>query len=107
MNYNTETINGVAREIAEMFKAAVSEQQKAGQGTPKIAQIETDLREVLRQIGLQALGLFLSSMPSTPASEIACACGGTLRYQRKREAVECPCPLNPQASAPAILGWIR
>lgn len=86
MNYNTETINSVARQLAEMLKIAVTEQQQAGQGTPNIAQIETDLREALRQIGLQALGLFLSSMQSTPAREIACTCGGTLRYQRQREA---------------------
>jgi hypothetical protein len=36
MNYNTEVINSVAQQIAEIFKEAVVEQQKAGQGTPVI-----------------------------------------------------------------------
>jgi hypothetical protein len=80
-------INSVARPIAEMFKTAVMEHQKTGEGTPHIAQIEASMREMLRQIGLQALGLFLSSMQATPVSEIACECGGTLHYQRMREAM--------------------
>ncbi len=86
MNYNTETINSVARQLAEMFQDAVSEEQKAGQGTPLIAQIEHSLREALRQIGMQALSLFLSSMQGTPVSEMACTCGGKLHYQRMRSA---------------------
>jgi hypothetical protein len=87
MNYNTEMINSVAQQLAEMFKEVVVEQQKNGQGTPVIAQIEAGMREVLRQVGLQALGMFLSSMQSTPSSEMACECGGTLHYQRMREAM--------------------
>jgi hypothetical protein len=87
MKYNTEVVNSVAQQLAEMFKDAVVEQQKTGQGTPVIAQIEAGMRETLRQIGLQALGLFLSSMQTTPSSKIACACGGVLRYQRMREAL--------------------
>ena len=45
------------------------------------------MREALRQVGNRALGLFLSSMQATPEKEIACACGGTLHYQRIREAL--------------------
>ena len=86
MNYSTETINSVGRQIGEMFKEAVKAQQKAEEGTPTIAQIEAEMRGVLREIGEQALGLFLSSMQATPESEIACGCGGTLHYQRMREA---------------------
>jgi hypothetical protein len=87
MNYNTEVMNSVAQQIVELIKEAVVEQQKSGQGTPLIAQIEAGLRETLRQIGLQALGMFLSSMQTTPSSEMACECGGTLHYQRMREAM--------------------
>lgn len=86
MNYNTETINHAAEELAEMFKTAVITEQQNGQGIPVIAKIEARMRETLRQIGVQALGLFLSSMQATPASEIVCSCGGTLKYQRMREA---------------------
>ncbi len=86
MNYNTETINSAARELAAMFKTAVNEQHAAGQGTALIAEIETGMREALRQIGMQALGLLLSSMQATPVNEIACRCGGALKYQRMRPA---------------------
>jgi hypothetical protein len=86
MNYNTETINKAAQQLATMFKTMVIEQHGAGEGRTTIAQIEADMREALRQIGVQALGLFLSSMQTTPASEIACSCGGILKYQRMRSA---------------------
>jgi hypothetical protein len=86
MNYNTETINSAAQKLAEMIKAEVLKQeQKSGEGTT-IAEIETGLREALRLIGEQALGMFLSSMQATPAGEIECNCGGKLQYQRKRTA---------------------
>ncbi len=87
MNYNTETINSLARQLAEMIRETVDEQGMAGRGTPVIAQIETGMREALMQVGVQALGMFLSSMQETPVSEIACACGGRLQYQRMRSAV--------------------
>lgn len=86
MNYSTETINRIAQEFAGMVKTAMDEQSRAGGSSPKIAQIETDLRETLRQIGIQTLGMLLSSLQSTPEREIACLCGGSLRYQRMREA---------------------
>ena len=86
MNNDTKVINHAAQQIAEMFKKAVMSQQQNGNEVPTIAAIETSLREALRQIGLQALGLFLSSMQTTPVAEIPCACGGTLAYQRMRDA---------------------
>jgi len=86
MNYNIETINGLAQQLAEIFKVAVMEQPKAGAGTALIAEIENGMREALRQIGEQALGMFLSSMQATPDSEIDCPCGGKLHYQRMRPA---------------------
>jgi len=87
MNYNTEGINELAQQLAELFRSAVMTQQERGGSIPKIAQIETEMREVLRQVGQQALGLFLSSMQATPEKEIGCGCGGTLHYQRLREAM--------------------
>ena len=79
MNNDTKVINHAAQQIAEMFKKAVMSQQQNGNDVPTIAAIETSLREALRQIGLQALGLFLSSMQTTPVAEIPCACGGHWR----------------------------
>jgi hypothetical protein len=86
VNYNIEMLNGLAQQLAEILKEAVQAQQKVEAGTPLIAEIETGMREMLRQIGMQALGLFLSSMQATPVSEIACSCGGKLQYQRMRPA---------------------
>lgn len=86
MNYNTEIIESIAQQLAEMLKQAVKAQQMAGQKIQTIAQIEADMREVMREIGNQALGMLLSSMQTTPASEISCKCGGILHYQRMREA---------------------
>lgn len=51
-----------------------------------IADVETGLREFLRQMRGQALSLFLSSGAGTPVAELPYACGGTLHYQRQREA---------------------
>lgn len=86
MNYNTEVIHSLALQLAEMMRNIVEEQRTDGQGTPVIAQIETGMREALKQVGVQALGLLLSSMQETPVSEIACECGGRLEYQRMRSA---------------------
>lgn len=86
MNYNMEMINNLAQQLAEMFRMAVQEQKKAGGEFPLIAQVEKGMRKALLQIGQQALGLFLSSMQTTPESEIDCRCGGKLHYQRMRAA---------------------
>jgi hypothetical protein len=82
MKYNTETLNRAAEQLAEMFKVAISEGTKSA----TIADIEKGMREALRQIGIQALGQLLSSLQTTPESEIDCECGGTLKYQRMRTA---------------------
>jgi len=87
MDYNMENINGAATQIAEMFKSMLMNQPQEGQEPVTIAQIEMSMREALRQIGVQALGQFLSVMQTTPASEISCGCGGSLQYQRMREAL--------------------
>jgi len=86
MNYSTEAVNEAAKQLADMYKAKVMEQQRVGEEPATIAQIENEMRETLRQIGQQALSIFLSSMHGTPASEITCGCGGKLKYQRRRPA---------------------
>lgn len=86
MNYNMEVIHSAGQQIAGMFQDLVLSQKQSGQGYASIAQIETGMRETLRQVGLKALGLFLTGMQTTAVSEMACACGGTLHYQRMREA---------------------
>jgi hypothetical protein len=87
MEYYTEVINSATTQIAEMFKSIVMNQQQEGQKPVTIAQIEISMWEALRQIGIQALGQFLSALQTTAVSEIACDCGATLHYQRMREAL--------------------
>ena len=55
MHYNTETINQMAEQMEEMFHLAITGQQESDGNTPTIAQIETDIRKALRQVGNQAL----------------------------------------------------
>jgi hypothetical protein len=86
MNYTTETIQQAAQQIAAGFKTAILAQARTGGEGPTIAQIEAEMREALRQIGQQALSLCLSSLQPTPETERPCPCGGTLHYQRMREA---------------------
>lgn len=86
MNYNTETINHLAQQLAETFRMAILADRKKGEEFPLIADIEQEMRSILLQIGQLALGQFLSSMQTTPESEIDCPCGGKLQYQRMRKA---------------------
>ena len=63
-----------------------SPEAKTENGQKRIAEIEKEFREVLRQIGVKALGFYLSDLQKTPESEIQCSCGDQLHYQRMREA---------------------
>ena len=87
MKYNTETMQKIAQEIAEMVKTAVVEQIEREQGRPTIADIEQGMREAFRELGQSSLGIVLSGLQKTPEREIDCACGGRLYYQRKRAAM--------------------
>jgi hypothetical protein len=86
MKYSTEMMKKIAQQIGEMIKTAIMEQTETEEGRPTIAQIEREMRESLRQIGQESLGMVLSSLQKTPESEIECKCGGRLRYQRMRAA---------------------
>ena len=86
MEYSTEMLTALAQQLTEAFKLALAEHLRASQAEPTIAEIETEMRQMLRQIGAQALSLFLSTALGTPTAEIACPCGGQLHYQRTREA---------------------
>jgi hypothetical protein len=84
MEYNTEEINEIAKQLVKLVGKNLKRKEKAGQ--PTIADFEKEFRAVLRQIGMKALGLYLSGLQTTPGSEIRCSCGGRLHYQRMREA---------------------
>ena len=86
MDCNTDDITRVAKQVAETFKAALAQGRQAEGPSPTIAEVEKDIREMLRQIGAEALSVFSSTGQGTPAAELPCACGGTLPYPRRRPA---------------------
>ncbi len=87
MNYNTEDIQRIAHEVAELVQEGLRQKQTDNQEPETMAEFELAFREGLRQIGAEALGIFLSDLQQTPESEIACECGGRLHYQRMRPAI--------------------
>jgi len=87
MNYNTEEISRLAQSVAKLVEASICQQTAEPQAGQTMADFELAFREILRQIGGEALGIFLSGLQKTPESEIVCECGGTLYYQRMRPAV--------------------
>lgn len=82
MDYTTEKITAIGQQVVELMKETLpTEGEGAG-----IGEIETQLREMLRQIGAVALGQYLSGQSIEAKPNIACACGGELVYQRQRVA---------------------
>jgi hypothetical protein len=87
MNYNMEDIQRIAHDVAKLVQAGLCQKQTESQEAQTMAGFEVAFREALRQIGAEAIGNFLSGLQQTPESEIVCACGGKLHYQRMRPAV--------------------
>lgn len=87
MNYNTEEIQRIAQAVVQVVQDGMGQGQSENQAVKTMAEIENAFREAVRQIGAEALGIFLSGLQRTPENEIACGCGGTLHYQRMRAAV--------------------
>jgi len=85
MDDTTELIQAVARQVVTVVKQSLSRAPDP-QATPHLAWIETALRDVVRQVGAEALGQGLSSAQPTPEAERACTCGGKVHYQRLRPA---------------------
>lgn len=87
MNYNMEDMRRIAEEVAKLVQESIGQKGRENQESQTMAEFELAFREALRQIGAQALGIFLSELQPTPESEIACECGGKLHYQRMRPAI--------------------
>jgi hypothetical protein len=85
MDDTTELIQALGQQVMLLVKHSLSRQAESEKAT-NMAWIETSMRAVLQQVGVEALGQYLSSAQSTPEAERPCACGGTLQYQRYREA---------------------
>jgi hypothetical protein len=85
MDDTTELIQALAQEVVTIVQQSLGRVPDPRAAT-NLAWIETALRDVLRQVGAEALGQWLSSAQRTPEAERPCACGGALRYQRYRPA---------------------
>ena len=83
MKYNIEKINLIAQKVAEVVREAMEEE---GQEQAQIDEVEMSMRVVMLKIGGQALKWFLESVDGEVEAEIECACGGKLKYQRRRKA---------------------
>jgi hypothetical protein len=85
MDDTTELIQTLAQQVGTVVKESLGRVAEA-QAVTNLAWIETALRAVLRQVGAEALGQWISSAQHTPEAERPCVCGGTLHYQRSRPA---------------------
>ena len=85
MDDTTELIQALAQQVVTVAKQSLRRAPDP-QAATSVAWIETALRDILRQVGAEALGQWLSSEQHTPEAERPCACGGTLHYQRSRPA---------------------
>jgi hypothetical protein len=84
MKYNIEKINEMGKMLAAVIEDAVKQtEEEEGVG---IGDVEMRLRETLQAIGKSALKQILENVHGELETEIKCACGGTLQYQRRRAA---------------------
>jgi hypothetical protein len=83
MKYNIEKINQIGRLLAEVVEEAL---KTKGEKEGLIGDVEMALRESMLKIGNSALQCFLENADGEAEAEIECACGGKLKYQRRREA---------------------
>jgi hypothetical protein len=80
MKFSTEAV----RKMAEIM---VEEMNKVGADGQEIREMETRMREFLREVGAQALGQYLEEQDEQlREQEMICGCGEALTYQCKRSA---------------------
>jgi hypothetical protein len=83
MKYNIEKINQIGKMLAEVIEEAAGQTEAE---SVRIGDIEMALRESLVVIGKSALKQFLENADGELEAEMECACGGKLKYQRRRAA---------------------
>ena len=81
MEFSTEQIKPLAETMAKMIG---SELEKEDRLTGR--KIEEGIRQGLQKMGQMAFGMVLTNQDGVPEKEMACDCGGELRYQRRRSA---------------------
>jgi hypothetical protein len=80
MQFSTEAV----KKMAEIM---VQEMNKLGREGEGIREVETRMREFLREVGVQALGNYLEQQDERlQEQEVLCECGEALTYQCRRPA---------------------
>lgn len=80
MKFSTEAVE-------KMAEIMVQELNKIGAEGQGIREVETTMREFLREVGVQALGKYLEGQDEQlQEQEVICACGEAMTYQCKRAA---------------------
>lgn len=81
MEFSTEELKPLAEALANM----IGSELKYAEGIT-VSEIETEIRQRLRELGQITLGMVLTSQEPPSEREIMCECGGQMRYQRRRMA---------------------
>jgi len=80
MKFSTEAIE----KMAEIMVQEMGQLEMAGRG---IGAVETTMRELLREVGVQALGKYLEQKDEEiQEQEMVCECGRQMNYLFKRKA---------------------
>ena len=81
MKFSTEAV----KKMAEIM---IDEMERIGMDEGGMRSVENGMRELLREVGAEALGRYLERVDErNKEREVACACGGQMCYQFKRSAV--------------------
>ncbi len=83
MKYNIEKINKIGKLLAEIVEEALAGER---QEDVRIAEVEMEVRESLREVGRSAMKCYLENADREVEAKIECKCGGKLEYQRRRTA---------------------
>ncbi len=83
MKYNIEKIKEIGKLLAETVEEALAGEKRED---VRIADIEMEVRESLREVGQSAVKYYLEKADREVETEIECKCGSKLKYQRRRAA---------------------
>jgi hypothetical protein len=83
MKYNIEKIKEIGKLLGEIVGEALAGEKNKN---VRIADIEMEVRESLREVGQRAVKYYLEKADWEAETEIECKCGGMLKYQRRRSA---------------------
>jgi len=81
MEFSIERLKPLAEEMTLIIRQELAEKEKYTE-----RDIEQAIRQQLQELGRQTFGMILSRADDVPEQELACDCGGTLQYQRRRPA---------------------